>query len=274
MADSKQIATRIRRGGNWRGVHLLLVLLLIAVAVLLMLPAFQGAGKRPMPLCMRNLRMIGHAINQYHDTHGCYPPAVVKSPTNRPMHSWRALILPQLASLHQADADWLYEHGYHVRAWTSAKKARQLRRVAARYNFAEPWNGPNNQPLAAERLDAFCCPDGKNSTCDYLAVVGEQTSWPKNGRRNIGQLRDGASSTMLVVEVFGGDVRWSEPRDLDFATMRFEINCGGSDCLRGPHANSTNAVFADGHVSYLPDDLDPATVKAMLTIDGKETIRW
>ena len=60
------------------------------------------------------------AVANYHDTYGRFPAAYVADRDGRPMHSWRVLILPLLEQRTTYDA----------------------------YDFAEPWDGPNNRRLA------------------------------------------------------------------------------------------------------------------------------
>ena len=60
------------------------------------------------------------AVANYHETYGCFPPAYVADRDGKPMHSWRVLILPFL----------------------------EQRELYNAYNFAEPWDGPNNRKLA------------------------------------------------------------------------------------------------------------------------------
>src|SRR5690349_21111160 len=66
--------------------------------------------------CNCNLKQIGLALHNYHDTYGSFPPAYVADAEGRPMHSWRVLILPFI------DCNDLYKE----------------------YNFSEPWSSPDN----------------------------------------------------------------------------------------------------------------------------------
>ncbi len=70
--------------------------------------------------CKGQLAQIGFALRSYYGEYGRMPPAYIADAQERPMHSWRVLMLPYIGG------DEFYE----------------------RYDFTEPWNGPNNSALA------------------------------------------------------------------------------------------------------------------------------
>ena len=162
------------------------------------------------------------------------------------MHSWRVLILPYL------EQHTLYEA----------------------YNFAEPWDGPDNRKLA-DKVGSIYLRSGLQSdqvrTTSFVAVVGPETAWRGPTSLSDKDLKDGPGNTIMVVEVPDGRFQWMEPKDLQFDRMSFRINDGSG---RGPGSRLGGArvVTADGSVRTLPDGFDPAQLRAMLTADGGETI--
>ena len=73
-----------------RGFTLLEVLVVCAVIVLLLLAAFhlkpffyRSPGIRPRVVCASNLKQIGMAMHNYHDTHKRFPPAAAPMSKNR-----------------------------------------------------------------------------------------------------------------------------------------------------------------------------------------------
>jgi hypothetical protein len=186
------------------------------------------------------------AVANYHSANGCYPPAYIAGADGTPMHSWRVLILP-----------WLEQPQFFNA-----------------YNFAEPWNGPNNRTLAS-KIGSIYLRSGLESdqaeTTSFVAVVGPQTAWPGSKPITRAGLGDGPDQTLLVVEVPDGQFRWMEPRDLEFDTMSFRINDGSGRGL-GSRLGGARVVSADGSVRTLPDDFDPGTLRAMLTANGREPI--
>jgi hypothetical protein len=186
------------------------------------------------------------AVANYHSTFDCYPPAYVADRDGKPMHSWRVLILPFLGQ------EQLYKS----------------------YNFAEPWDGPNNRKLESQIGSIYLragLETDQVQTTSFVAVVGPQTAWP--GKRSTTQkdLGDGLSQTLHVVEVPDGRFRWMEPKDLEFDSMSFRINDGSPNGL-GSRLGGARVVAADGMVRTLHEDFDPNTLRGMLTANGGEKI--
>ena len=144
------------------------------------------------------------------------------------MHSWRVLLLPFPGPAALYDA----------------------------YNFAEPWDGPNNRKLA-DQIGRIYLRSGLDSdqagTTSFVAVVGSETAWPGATVRTYKDLTDGSRQTLTVVEVPDGLFRWMEPRDLQFDRMSFRINDGSGRGL-GSRLGGARVVSADGAVRTLPDD--------------------
>jgi prepilin-type processing-associated H-X9-DG protein len=227
---------------NWFAV-ILLVSPLIGVACLSTL----NSGPRPASRrsqCTNNLKQIGLALYNYHDKFGCFPPAYIVDDAGRPMHSWRVLILPFL------------EHGplYNL------------------YRFDEPWDGPNNKKLADTILQIYNCPSddhGGTSTAstmtNYVAIVGPETAWPESSSTAIGDIRDGTSNTLLIVEVANSGIHWMEPRDLHVVQMAPTINSKAGQGISSRHTGGAEVLFADGHVQFIIDSLSVGDLRALLT---------
>src|SRR5881227_3378700 len=89
-------------------IELLVVIAIIAVLIALLLPAVQAAREAARrSQCVNNLKQMGLALHNYHDTVGVFPPGYVSSqaPGSKPIldgndtgpgWAWGSMILPQL----------------------------------------------------------------------------------------------------------------------------------------------------------------------------------
>ncbi len=99
-------------------IELAVVLVSTAILLGLLLPARSDSD--PMRHASTSLALISKALGSYEQRYGCQPPVVVVDRHGVPMHSWRALILPELGE----------------------------DKLAAEYRLDEPWNSPHNLQLA------------------------------------------------------------------------------------------------------------------------------
>ncbi len=72
-----------RRLRGFTLIELLVVIAIIAVLIALLLPAVQQAREAARrSACKNNVKQLGLALHNYHDTHGVFPPGVTNGPTN------------------------------------------------------------------------------------------------------------------------------------------------------------------------------------------------
>jgi hypothetical protein len=170
-------------------------LALAVLCLICLMPALGGsrdAARRAQ--CTNNLKQIFLALEDYQQVNGCFPPAYIADKNDKPMHSWRVLILPYLQ---RSD---LYQD----------------------YDFGEPWDGPTNKKLLANRPAEYACPSDRSTRTpgatqtSYVAVVGSNAAWAGEKPRKHGSVNfpGGMSNTVMLVEVANSGIRWTEPRDL------------------------------------------------------------
>ncbi len=192
-------------------IELLVVIAIIAVLVALLLPAVQQAREAARRAsCKNNLKQIGLALQNYHDSMSRFPPGyvtyvTVTSTVTTPGWGWPAMILPQMD---QAN-------------------------VYNKINFSLPVENPANAVATESFIPAYVCasdiyPDGpfgiytdaaetnlllEATPFSYAGCVGDKTSKVKNNsttpwngvlypnsRIGFRDITDGASNTIAVGE--------------------------------------------------------------------------
>ena len=89
--SGKSLSRSVRRDG-FTLIELLVVIAIIAVLIALLLPAVQQARESARRTqCKNNLKQLGVAMHNYHDTHGVFPFGWDELETG-----WHAMILPQI----------------------------------------------------------------------------------------------------------------------------------------------------------------------------------
>jgi prepilin-type processing-associated H-X9-DG protein len=232
---------------RWRTAALLGSGLVVPVMVTFGLPGVNS----PRPAtrranCISNLRQIGLALHNYHDAHKRFPPAFIADEQGRPMHSWRVLLLPYLERTDLYDA----------------------------YRFEEPWDGPNNRRLLTEGPSVYRCPSDPSplQMTSYVAIAGPGTAWDDPDGKSLNTFSDGASSTILVVEIANSDIHWMEPRDLDIRKIAKQINPKNAIGISSYHPGGANVVLADNSVQFLSDETTQKMLEALLTAAGGEKV--
>jgi hypothetical protein len=222
-----------------------------AVLMMLVFPSFRVAQELwHKTSCRANLQRIAQAIKQYEIEHGTLPPAFIPDAAGKPMHSWRVLILPQLG----------YQ-GLH-----------------ARYNFNEPWNGPNNSKLVSSMPDVFGCPSDPDAAVkyetSYMVLVGPKTLFPGAQSMRTSDLLDQHQTTILVAEIPVAGVVWMEPKDLNATRMQYSINLQTAGEMGSYHPLGVHVVMFDGTVRFFEENFPTDYLQGMSTRAGDEEIPW
>lgn len=210
--------------------------------------------------CVKNLKQIGLALYNYQEAYGSLPPAYLADSDGKPLHSWRVLILPFLEQPPVEDTPG----AWRPRGWRD-------------YRYDEPWDGPNNRSLVAPTPSFYLCPahtdaEGRGLT-SYVVVVGPRTAFPGGRPSTITVPRDGTSDTILVVESSNSSILWTEPRDLDWDWMSFQLDDPSRPSISSLHPAGSVVLQGDAGTETLQRSISSATVRARLTIDGGERIR-
>jgi hypothetical protein len=187
------------------------------------------------------------ALHNYHDFYRSLPPAFVADAQGRPMHSWRTLLLP-----------WIEQQS-----------------LFNAYDFAEPWDGPNNIRLSKTPLDLFVCPTAPRTNAagtHYVFVTGPGTAFPGDRCTTFSDMQDGRANTILLAEA-DANISWAEPRDLNVESMSFAINDRSRPSISSRHPLGPAIVPADGIGAWrVTSGVSPATLRALVTIAGGEKV--
>ncbi|WP_158545525.1 DUF1559 domain-containing protein [Bremerella cremea] len=230
------------------------VIFLVAIAIVrVALPAaHQMRVARMHNNSQENIRRIVRALNQYHDTHGSYPPAYFTDEKGKPSHSWRVMILPELGR------NDLYN----------------------RYSFQEPWDAPINLQVIQEMPDVYTSYGAGatlgSGTTHMAAVVGKATMFPYAKSVKRSDISDPHDTVLAIVEVQGVGFDWTDPRedyDIDRPQGTFVID---DDTTGGKLLNSStltgNVGMLNEDTYHLSNNTSSATLRDMATRAGFEVI--
>ncbi|QDU60403.1 hypothetical protein Pan216_12420 [Planctomycetes bacterium Pan216] len=285
-------------------VELLVVIAIIGVLVSLLLPAVQQAREAARRAqCTNNLRQLGIAFANYHDSQGLFPPGTLTSTGL----SWNVSILPYI------DRQALFD---------------RFSFASGSFNGAPNNEGPDKNVHALVRIPMFLCPtspnelathgsstlsDGRKTyTSHYYGVAGPKGTAPdgtayrhdnspathggfalqgvmgKNRGSGISEILDGTTRTYLLGELSEGSgdgASWA--RGIAFSPA-FD---GMSSCknisngINSPfgsifndipfsslHPGGAHFLMCDGATTFVSENIDLAVFKAGASRDGGELL--
>ncbi len=196
--------------------------------------AAQGAVSK------NNLKQIGLLMHHYHSAQGCFPPAASHDADGKPLLSWRVHVLPFLG--------WqtLYEQ----------------------FHLDEPWDSPHNIKLLPRMPSSFRHPAAKNPGeyhSSYYVLTGPDTVFHGEKGTEMIKIRDGTSKTILAVEA-DRPVPWTKPQDIPYDAAKPLPKLGGFS------KGGFNAIFCDGSVHFIRDDIAERTLRFLIDKDDGKSV--
>ncbi|WP_397569463.1 DUF1559 domain-containing protein [Schlesneria sp. T3-172] len=215
-----------------------------AVVVALLLPAVQQAREAARRTqAKNNLKQIALSLYNYEEAQKRFPDRVSPDKTGKPGLSWRVKILPYL------DEQELYDQFHHDEPWDSEHNKTLISRMPSTYG------SPNDSDLTQQ---------GKTR---YLIVTGEGTMFGGETGPALTDVKDGLGKTIMAVEAQSDQaVVWTSPEDLE---LDFD------DLLKGlakARSGGFQALFGDGSVRFISENIDRQTMKALFTASGGEVL--
>jgi len=297
-----------RRLKGFTLIELLVVIAIIAVLIALLLPAVQQAREAARRTqCRNNLKQLGLALHNYHDTHTCFPLGAFSEVNNATGYDddgfgWPTYLLPQL------DQSPLYnrinpqgQFGIFQRTFTAtAAIIPGGDTVLAAFRCPSSTLPTTSRTIGTTALPAYAT---GYATSDYKGSTGFADDGFFNKLRDavrngcpvrMGDFGDGLSNTIAIGESAypgrtGRDFPiWLGIHDEDEVQL-FKtnppsiINCGirqpgqwsqavDDDCAFSFHTGGAFFLFGDGSVQFLSENMNTTTYYALGSRNGGEIV--
>ena len=232
------------------------------LTIVAVIPAFEAFRESiRYESCVSHLKDIGLAFYNAQDRFGVFPPAAIYSKAGQPLLSWRVSLLAHMGPAEKT----LYD----------------------RFHLDEPWDSPHNLTLIDLMPNFYLTadhPTKRRGETYYQVIVGKNTMFPGKAGVAHGDVIDGSSSTILVVEA-ANPVIWTKPVDLPatptvytglVSPLQVKLKSKPATpatalpAVGGVHSGGFCALFVDGTVHWIDQAIPAADFNALITRNGGE----
>ena len=233
-----------------------------AVLAALLLPAVQQAREAARrSQSKNNLKQIGLAMHNYHDTFENFPSGTVENSDLEVDQrlSWMASILPFI------DQAPLYNQIKSEEGYTSETNLPLLEMPIVVYsNPGYTPDGPQTHYVGIGGLTV----EGPtaNLPSDIAGVFGYDR------KTRIGDITDGTSNTVMVAESNGLSGPWGQGGPATVVPFTQQPYINGPDGVGGPFRGGCHFLMGDGSVRFVSENIDPSVVEKLATIQGGEVV--
>ncbi|WP_166828450.1 DUF1559 domain-containing protein [Thalassoroseus pseudoceratinae] len=290
-------------------IELLVVIAIIAILIALLLPAVQQAREAARRTqCKNNLKQLGLALHNYHDTHRIFPPSAMNPgesgsaawiPSGQIRnHTGYMFILPFLEqnNLHEqidfgratGQADWESVGGGEYQPVTEQKVA--VFQCPSDTDFDNPHNYTTQNMYTAQNAYrasyGFVSWTTEYSMNKYKITSGAESAFGFNGAARIADLADGTTNTLLMIETplrktstsYGP--YWNMYTHTHVIVPSYGINkpYSATNPLQyawragSAHPGGCQALLGDGSTVFLSENMDQTTLNSMVSIAKGEVI--
>lgn len=213
----------------------------------------SGFGAARRSTSKNNLKQIGLAMHNYHETFNQLPNGGIFSQSGQPLHSWTSQLLPYL------DHTALYNE----------------------IDFKQSWDAETNRKVFETKIPTLENPGMKflfdNGKANEQNSKGYQPAHyaanslvlNANSNMNFKEISDGTSNTILAGEIQSKIKPWGDPRNFRAPALGINQSRHG---FGSPFTGGAHFLIGDGSVRFISENIDPEVLKALSTPAGGETV--
>ncbi|QDT29347.1 hypothetical protein Enr10x_46990 [Gimesia panareensis] len=233
-------------------IQALIVFIIVGAMIALLYPAVKQSREmtRSNANHRGNLRMLGMALATYSDISNQHLPMGGNTDQlNQPLHGWMTSLLPYI---------------------NESAMAREI-------DDSRAWNAPENKKVFSIVIPLFLnshFPEGpKQNAAGYglshFSANSQLFPVDQSISTETIQSADGLSNTIMAGEISSSFPAWGSATNVRDPAKGLN---GCPDCFGSPDRKGAFLLFADGHVRFIDQNIDPQVLKALSTPAGGEPI--